>query len=196
MSGPKSRCASAALSLPAGRSAFGPTLRPMCCWCRTKNVAELRARSVARDISSVSMNAGTRSLLEHFKEKVHTLGEAIPVVENRSLCFYDDSGDFFAEFIPMSGYVRLLVPGTFEELEDADGIAADAKGWMWIPSAVHTDSGAVIDVWTEEGVERAIQLLRGSTLVSSRDRLCRGWWCGQWQRQGVEALLCRRRSEG
>ena len=61
----------------------------------------------------------------------------------------------------MAGYVRLLVPGTFEELEDADGIAADAKGWMWIPSAVHTDSGAVIDVWTEEGVERAFQLLGG-----------------------------------
>ena len=46
-----------------------------------KNVAELRERSAARDVSSVSMSASTRSLLEHFKERVHTLGEAIPVVE-------------------------------------------------------------------------------------------------------------------
>ena len=126
-----------------------------------KNVAELQARSAARDISSVSMGTGTRALLEDFRERVHTLGEAIAVVENRSLCFYDGSGDFFAEFIPMSGYVRLLVPGSFEELEDTDGIAADAKRWMWIPNAVHTDCGAVIDVWTGDRVERTFQLLRG-----------------------------------
>ena len=37
----------------------------------------------------------------------------------------------------------------------------DAKGWMWIPHAVHTDCGAVIDVWTSDGADKALQLLRG-----------------------------------
>ncbi len=126
-----------------------------------KNVAELRARSAGRDISSVSMSARTRALLEDFRERVRTLGDVIPVVENKSLCFYDESGDFFAEFIPMSGYVRLLVPDPFEQLEDEDGIAADANRWSYIPGAVHTDCGAVIDVWTEAGVGLTFQLLRG-----------------------------------
>ncbi len=126
-----------------------------------KNVAELRARSASRDISSVSMSARTRALLEDFRERVGTLGDVIPVVENKSLCFYDESGDFFAEFIPMSGYVRLLVPVHFGKLEDEHGIAADANLWMYIPGAVHADCGAVIDVSTEDGIETAFQLLRG-----------------------------------
>ncbi|MXZ25071.1 MAG: DUF262 domain-containing protein [Caldilineaceae bacterium SB0665_bin_21] len=125
-----------------------------------KDVAELKARSVTRDISGVSMSAKTRALLNDLRDRVQTLGEVISVVENRSLCFYDGSGDFFAEFIPMKGSVRLLVPGPFEELEDSDGIAADAKRWAWIPHAVH-DCGAVIDVWNSNRAEKAFHLLRG-----------------------------------
>lgn len=126
-----------------------------------KNVAELRARSAARDIGGVSMSAKTRALLNDLRDKVETLGEAIPVVERKSLCFYDGSGDFFAEFIPMTASVRILVPGPFEELEDSDEIAADAKRWTWIPYAVHTDCGAVIDVWNSNRAEKAFHLLRG-----------------------------------
>ncbi len=125
-----------------------------------KDVAELKARSAARDIGGVSMSDKTRALLNDLRDKVGTLGEAIPVVENRSLCFYDGSGDFFAEFIPMAGSVRILVPGPFEELEDSDGIAADAKRWSYIPYAVH-DCGAVIDVWNSNRAEKALHLLRG-----------------------------------
>ena len=126
-----------------------------------KNVAELKALSAARDINSDNMSANTRALMESFRDNLHALGEVIPVVENRSLCLHDGSGDFFAEIIPVAGYVRLLVPGPFEELEDTDGIAADANGWMRIPHAVHTDCGAVIDVWTSDGVEKAFRLLGG-----------------------------------
>ncbi len=125
-----------------------------------KNVAELKARSAARDIGNVSMSAKTRALLNDLRNKVETLGEVISVVERRSLCFYDGSGDFFAEFIPMAESVRILVPGPFEELEDADGIAADAKRWSIIFFAVH-DCGAVIDVWTSNQAEKAFHLLRG-----------------------------------
>ena len=126
-----------------------------------KNVAELRARSAARDIGGVRMSAKTRALLNDLRDKVETLGEVIPVVERKSLCFYDGSGDFFAEFIPMTSSVRILVPGPFEELEDSDEIAADAKRWTWIPYAVHTDCGAVIDVWNSNRAEKAFHLLRG-----------------------------------
>ena len=125
-----------------------------------KNVAELKARSAARDIGSVSMSDETRALLNDLCDKVETLGEVIQVVERKSLCFYDGSGDFFAEFIPMAWYVRILVPGPFEELEDADGIAKDAKRWEWIPHAVH-DCGAVIDVKDSNQAEKAFHLLRG-----------------------------------
>ncbi|MDE2937697.1 MAG: DUF262 domain-containing protein [Chloroflexota bacterium] len=126
-----------------------------------KNVADLKALSAARDITSVDMSANTRALMESFRDHLYGLGEVIPVVENRSLCFYDGSGDFFAEIIPMAGYARLLVPGPFEELEDTDGIAADANGWMRIPHAVHTDCGAVVDVSSSDGVEKASRLLDG-----------------------------------
>ncbi len=127
---------------------------------RDKNVAELKARSAARDIGSVSMSDKTRALLNDLSKKVETLGEVIQVVERRSLCFYDGSGDFFAEFIPMAEAVRILVPGPFEELEDSDGIAADAKRWSVIFFAVH-DCGAVIDVWNSNRAEKAFHLLRG-----------------------------------
>lgn len=126
-----------------------------------KNVAELKARSAARNIGGISMSDKTRALLNDLRNKVQTLGDVISVVENRSLCFYDGSGDFFAEFIPMKWSVRLLVPGPFEELEDSDGIAADAKGWTWIPHAVHADCGAVVDVWNSNQAEKAFHLLRG-----------------------------------
>ena len=126
-----------------------------------KDVAELKARSAFRDIGGVSMSDKTRALLNDLRNKVEMLGETIPVVERKSLCYYDGSGDFFAEFIPMTGSVRILVPGPFEELEDSDGIAADAKEWSFIPLAVHTDCGAVIDVWTSNRAEKALHLLRG-----------------------------------
>jgi hypothetical protein len=99
------------------------------------------------------MSAKIRALLNELHDKVEMLGKAIPVVERKSLCFYDGSGDFFAEFIPMTASVRILVPGPFEELEASVEIAADAKRWMWMPYAVHTDCGAVIDVWNSNRVE-------------------------------------------
>ena len=57
-------------------------------------------------------------MLEALQASIGTCGDTIPVVENKSVCYYDGHGAFFAELLPMSGYIRLLIPVAFDEVDD------------------------------------------------------------------------------
>ena len=126
---------------------------------QNKNVAELQARSDLRDLSTLRMSESVRRLLEHLETSIGTLGESIPVIENRSVCFYDGSGVFFAELLPMAYYVRLLVPLSFDEVNDPDGLAADATNWSWLPNVTHRDCGVVVDVREKEQTASVLRMI-------------------------------------
>ena len=124
-----------------------------------KNVAELQARSAADDSSGLTMGGSVRQLLEHLEALVGTLGESIPVIEHRSVCFYDGSGVFFAELLPMASYVRLLIPLAFEDVDDPDGLAADATKRSWLPNVTHRDCGVVVDIHQTEQTDSVLRMI-------------------------------------
>ena len=128
---------------------------------RNKNVAELQARSAVRDSSSLTMSDSVRGLLEHLEEAIATLGESIPVIENRSVCFYDGSGVFFAEMLAMAYYVRLLIPLSFDEVtDDPDELAADATNWSWLSNVTHRDCGVVVDIRQMKQTDAVLRMVR------------------------------------
>ena len=126
---------------------------------RDKDVAELRARSSQRDASSLQMSTEVRGVLKALQESIRTLGDTIAVIENRSVCYYDGSGTFFAELLPMAYYVRLLIPVAFDEVDDPDGLAGDVTAWRFLPNVVHRDCGVFIDVRGTQNVEAAMRMI-------------------------------------
>ena len=105
------------------------------------------------------MGGSVRQLLEYLEALVGTLGESIPVIEHRSVCFYDGSGVFFAELLPMASYVRLLIPLAFEDVDDPDGLAADATRWSWLPNVSHGDCGVLMDIHDREQADLALRMI-------------------------------------
>ena len=124
-----------------------------------KNVAELQARSALGNSGSLTMGGPVRQLLDHLEALVGTLGESIPVVENRSVCFYDGSGVFFAEMLPMAFHIRLLIPLSFDEVDDPDGLAADATNWSWLHNVTHRDCGVVVDIRNTEQADLTLRMI-------------------------------------
>ena len=126
---------------------------------RDKDVAELRSRSLLRDVNSLTISPQVRGLLDSFQESIRKIGDHIPIIENRSISYYDSSGAFFAELLPMANYVRLLIPVTFDEVEDPDGLAGDVTAWKFLPNVVHRDCGVFVDVREPGQVESALRLV-------------------------------------
>ena len=128
---------------------------------QNKNVAELQARSDRADSRTLAMSDSMRRLLEHLEASIATLGESIPIIENRSVCFYDGSGVFFAELLPMAHYVRLLIPLLFDEVtDDPDELAADATNWNWLANVTHRDCGVVVDIHRIEQTDSVLRMIR------------------------------------
>ena len=128
---------------------------------QNKNVAELQARSDRADSRTLAMSDSMRRLLEHLEASIATLGESIPIIENRSVCFYDGSGVFFAELLPMAHYVRLLIPLPFDEVtDDPDELAADATNWNWLANVTHRDCGVVVDIHRMEQTDSVLRMIR------------------------------------
>ena len=90
---------------------------------------------------------------------IGTLGGNIRIVETRSVSFCNESGLFFAELIPMASSVRVLLPMSYDEVDDPGGIAADANRWMWIPNAVHDQCGIVVDVSVQDQIDLVLRMV-------------------------------------
>ena len=124
-----------------------------------KDVADLREIAARRATDSLSMGPHTQGIYQALESAIGTLGGNIRTVETRSVSFYDESGIFFAELIPMASSVRALLPIPFEEVDDPGGIAADANRWTWIPNAVHDECGVVVDVSQHEQIDFTVRMV-------------------------------------
>ena len=121
----------------------------------------LQARSSQRKPGSIRMSASVAELLYTIRDSIRGLGQSIEVVERNSLCFYDaQSAGFFVETLPMAGYVRILLPLDFEEIDDPEGMARDVTAWKFLPYVTHRDCGVFIDLWSQESIPKAVALVR------------------------------------
>ena len=128
---------------------------------------ELRTKSAAKNSDELKMRSRVRLLLHEIRDSIRELGECLEVVERKSVCFYDGSADFFAEMLPMSSYVRILVPIDFDEIVDPKGIAKDVSLWKFLPNVVHRDCGVFIEVWEDKQIPAAVAMIRQARQIAS-----------------------------
>ena len=126
-----------------------------------EEIQELQSREAMRGIDSLTMRPQVYQLLTAVQAAITETTDLIEIVENKSLCFYDYSANFFAELLPMANYVRLLIPVDFDDIEDdPDGLAADVTAWKFLPNVTHRDCGVFIDIWEETQIAGALRLIR------------------------------------
>lgn len=126
-----------------------------------EEIRELRARSAARKPDSISMSVSVKGIFNGIRDAIREVGDSIEIVERNSLCFYDaQSARFFVETLPMAGYVRILVPIDFDEIDDPDGLAGDVTAWKFLPNVTHRDCGVLIDVESQQSIPKAIAMVR------------------------------------
>ena len=89
------------------------------------DILALKEQEALKNSDSLEMSENVRPLFTLAQNAIRELGFSIQVIENRSACYYDGSASFFAELLPMSSYVRLLVPLDFGEVDDPQGLAGD-----------------------------------------------------------------------
>ena len=121
---------------------------------------ELKTRAGQRSASSLVMSENVRRLLTATQSAIYELGPSIEVIENRSVCYYDDSASFFAELLPRAYYVRLLIPLDFDEVEYPDGLANNVTAWKFLTHVTHRDCGVFIDIWEEQHIAVAMPMVR------------------------------------
>ena len=91
-----------------------------------EEIRELRTCSAARKADSINMDASVAEIFYGIRDAIRAVGDSIEIVEGNSLCFYNaQSAGFFVETLPMSSYVRVLLPIDFEEIDDPEGLAKD-----------------------------------------------------------------------
>jgi len=69
--------------------------------------------------------------------------------------------EFFAELLPMKGWIRIILPLEFNEVEEAHGLTIqDASTWKFVPNRVHTDSDLLVDVSTTKDIAAVSSMIR------------------------------------
>ena len=126
-----------------------------------EQIRELRTRSATKKPDSIRMDDSVSEILYGIRDAIRGLGESIEIVEGNSLCFYDaQSAGFFAETLPMSSYVRILLPIDFEEIDDPEGVARDVTAWKFLPNVAHRDCGVFIDIGSRQSIPKAVAMVR------------------------------------
>lgn len=126
---------------------------------REERIRELQARAGTRSVDSLEMSDHVRQLLSSIQSAVRELGDSIEVIENRSLCYYDDSASFFAELLPGAYHVRLLVPLDFDEVEDTEGLANNANDYKFLRHVTHRDCGVFIDIREKHHIAASMPII-------------------------------------
>ena len=128
-----------------------------------EQLRELRNRAGSSD--NLAMSAPVRALLHILQESIRMVGDAIEVVEHRSICYYDNSANFFAELLPMASYIRLLVPLDFDELNDPQEMTRNTKEFHFLPNVTHRNCGVFVDIWEDHQAATAMSIVRQAFTV-------------------------------
>ena len=130
------------------------------------DIRDLRERASRRDASKLDMDDAVRQVLDEIRSSVRDLVEVIEVIEHKSVCLYGPG--FFAELIPMSGYVRVILPLDFSEVEIPEGLTVyDSSTWKYVKYRMHADSDLIVDVWGKAQIAAVIPMMR-QALYQSR----------------------------
>ena len=124
-----------------------------------EDVRELRERAAIRSVNSLEIDDQSRKVLDGIREKIREFSDIIEVIEHKSVCCYGP--EFFAELLSMKGWVRIILPLEFNEVEKPDGLTVqDASTWKFVPNRVHTDSDLLVDVWRKEDIAAVSSMIR------------------------------------
>lgn len=124
-----------------------------------EEVRELRERAAMRSVNSLEIDDNARGVLDSIRETIGGFADIIEVIEHKSVCCYGP--EFFAELLPMKGWVRVILPLEFNEVEKPDGLTVqDASTWTFVPNRMHTDSDLLVDVWEMEDIAAVSSMIR------------------------------------
>ena len=130
---------------------------------------DLRMPATRKSLDSLNIGESAHDTFYAIRDSIRSLGESIEIVEGRSLCYYDAvTANFFAETLPMAGYVRVLLPIDFEEVVDPEGMAKDVTAWKFLTHVTHRDCGVFLDVWGQESLPPAIAVIRQAYNVTAQ----------------------------
>lgn len=125
------------------------------------DIHELKRRAAERNASELEMEDTVRNFLNGISSYIRDMVEVIEVIERKSVCCYGP--EFFAELMPMSSYVRVILPLEFSEVEIPEELTVyDASTWKFVPNRAHTDCNFIVDVWEDSHVAAVIPLIRNA----------------------------------
>ena len=123
------------------------------------DVRNLRLLANLRSSDELEINSDVRNLLQQIQESVRELGDIIEVIENRSVCCYGPG--FFAELLPMSNRVRIILPLDYNEKDNHGGLdVIDASDWKFVPNRMHGDCDLLVDIGHEAHIEAVMPMIR------------------------------------
>lgn len=122
-------------------------------------IRDLRERASRRNASELEMDDTVREVLDGIRSSIRNLVDVIEVIERKSVCCYGP--DFFAEMMPMRGYVRVILPLDFSQVENPERLSIfDASIMKFVPNRVHTDSDLIVDVLSKAEVTALMPMMR------------------------------------
>lgn len=124
------------------------------------DLQELRTRATKKTSDSLDMDDDVRRILGAILKSIHELDDVIEeVVERDSVCCYGPG--LFAELLPMSYYVRVMLPLDLSEIERPEGIEVDDdSSWRSVPRRVHRNCRLLVNIYEESQVTAAMPIIR------------------------------------
>ena len=127
-------------------------------------IDELRMRAKRRSPEEIDMDSGARAIFGAVRQEVLGLGNVIEITESKSVSYHHVT-KFFLEILPRRGYLALVMPLDFSEVDDPEGLVSDATTWKFIPNSNY-DVGIIMDLWSRDRIEKAMPIIRQAFTVA------------------------------
>ncbi len=124
------------------------------------NVRQLQDLAAQKSSGNLEMSVSARTLLTAITGQVQELGEVIEVVESQSVCLYDDAARFFAEILPRSNALKILLPLEFDEVENSEGLAENAAERKYFRGAAHRGCGVHVTLGEMDQIQATMVIIR------------------------------------
>ena len=106
------------------------------------------------------------SCFEVVREEIKQLDSTIvEIAEGKSVSYH--AQEFFAEVLPRVQRLLLLMAPEFNEVEDGDGIAENARHWKFLVGSRY-DGGVLVNIRRKGDVGPAMRLVRQALELEGR----------------------------